>query len=188
MAAALGIPSYGVRAIAQSKNDKNECNQTFSELFIINLISSLVATALYLIAVFLLKDSNSNLALSLVFSGIIIFNIINIEWVYQGFEEYEYITIRSLLIKVISLLLLLVFVRRKSDVVAYAFIICFGIDIVVYKVMNVLMPQSAQMYLLPISIFCVSVCSYIGAIIVTKIADVLIQIAGFFAKSQKRMR
>lgn len=54
--------------------------------------------------------------------------------------------------------------------------------------MNVLMPQSAQMYLLPISIFCVSVCSYIGAIIVTKIADVLIQIAGFFAKSQKRMR
>ena len=126
MAAALGIPSYGVRAIAQSKNDKNECNQTFSELFIINLISSLVATALYLIAVFLLKDSNSNLALSLVFSGIIIFNIINIEWVYQGFEEYEYITIRSLLIKVISLLLLLVFVRRKSDVVAYAFIICFG--------------------------------------------------------------
>ena len=81
MAAALGIPSYGVRAIAQSKNDKNECNQTFSELFIINLISSLVATALYLIAVFLLKDSNPNLALSLVFSGIIIFNIINIEWV-----------------------------------------------------------------------------------------------------------
>ena len=31
MAAALGIPSYGVRAIAQSKNDKNECNQTFSD-------------------------------------------------------------------------------------------------------------------------------------------------------------
>lgn len=68
------------------------------------------------------------------------------------------------------------------------YLISWPIDIVVYKVMNVLMPQSAQMYLLPISIFCVSVCSYIGAIIVTKIADVLIQIAGFFAKSQKRMR
>lgn len=68
------------------------------------------------------------------------------------------------------------------------YLISWPIDIVVYKVMKVLMPQSAQMYLLPISIFCVSVCSYIGAIIVTKIADVLIQIAGFFAKSQKRMR
>lgn len=126
MAAALGIPSYGVRAIAQSRNNKNECNQTFSELFAINLISSLIATALYLIAVVFLKDSNSNFALSMVFSGIIIFNIINIEWVYQGFEEYEYITIRSLVIKIISLLLLFVFVRQKNDVVAYSFIICFG--------------------------------------------------------------
>ena len=126
MAAALGIPSYGVRAIAQSKNDKNVCNRTFSELFTINLISSLIATTLYLIAVFLLRDSDLNTTLSLVFSGIIIFNIINIEWVYQGFEEYEYITIRSLLTKILSLLLLFVFVRQKNDLVAYAFIICFG--------------------------------------------------------------
>lgn len=126
MAAALGIPSYGVRAIAQSRNDKNVCNRTFSELFTINLIASLIATSLYLIAVFLLRDNNSIMELSLVFSGIVIFNIINIEWVYQGFEEYKYITLRSLLIKILSLLLLFVFVRQKSDLVAYAFIICFG--------------------------------------------------------------
>lgn len=126
MSAALGIPSYGVRAIAQSRNKKNKCSRIFSELFTINCISSLIATGLYLIAVFLLKDRDSNPALSLVFSGMIVFNIINIEWVYQGFEEYEYITIRSLLIKIISLLLLFIFVRQKGDVIAYAFIICFG--------------------------------------------------------------
>lgn len=126
MAAALGIPSYGVRAIAQSKRDENSCNKTFSELFIINFISSLMATALYLIVAFFFKINNSNMALALIFSSIIIFNIINIEWVYQGFEEYEYIMIRSLAIKIISLLLLFIFVRKKSDLVAYAFIICFG--------------------------------------------------------------
>lgn len=126
MAAALGIPSYGVRVIAQSRNNKNICNRVFSELFIINLISSLIATFLYLIAVFFLRDNHSNMALSLVFSVVIIFNIINIEWVYQGFEEYEYITLRSLSIKILSLFLLFVFVREKSDLVAYAFIICFG--------------------------------------------------------------
>ena len=43
MAAALGIPSYGVRAIAQSKRDENSCNKTFSELFTINFISSIIA-------------------------------------------------------------------------------------------------------------------------------------------------
>lgn len=126
MAAALGIPSYGVRAIAQSRSNQAIRNKTFSELFTINLISSLIATTLYWIAVFLLKNDHSNMALSIVFSGIIIFNIINIEWVYQGFEEYEYITIRSFLIKILSLLLLFIFAREKSDLVAYAFIICFG--------------------------------------------------------------
>lgn len=126
MAAALGIPSYGVRAIAQSRNNKDMCNKTFSELFTINLISTFVATILYFTALFLLKNNYSNKILSLVFSGTVIFNVINIEWVYQGFEEYEYITIRSFLIKIISILLLFAFVRQKSDLVAYAFIICFG--------------------------------------------------------------
>ena len=34
--------------------------------------------------------------------------------------------IRSFVIKIVSLLLLFIFVRKKSDLVAYAFIICFG--------------------------------------------------------------
>ena len=126
MAAALGIPSYGVRAIAQSKRDENSCNKTFSELFTINFISSIIATVVYLITAFCFKINNSNTALALIFSSIIVFNVINIEWVYQGYEEYEYIMIRSLVIKIVSILLLFIFVRKKSDLVAYAFIICFG--------------------------------------------------------------
>ena len=126
MAAALGIPSYGVRAIAQSKRDENSCNKTFSELFTINFISSIIATVVYLITAFCFKINNSNTALALIFSSIIVFNVINIEWVYQGYEEYEYIMIRSFVIKIVSLLLLFIFVRKKSDLVAYAFIICFG--------------------------------------------------------------
>lgn len=126
MVAALGIPSYGVRAIAQSRNNKQICDKTFSELFTINFISTFVATILYFVALIVLKDNYPNRILSLVFSATIIFNVINIEWVYQGFEEYEYITIRSFVVKVLSLLLLFALVRQKSDLVAYAFIICFG--------------------------------------------------------------
>lgn len=113
MAAALGIPSYGVRAIAQSKRDENSCNKTFSELFTINFISSIIATVVYLITAFCFKINNSNTALALIFSSIIVFNVINIEWVYQGYEEYEYIMIRSLVIKIVSILLLFIFVRKK---------------------------------------------------------------------------
>lgn len=126
MAAALGMPSYGVRAIAQSRENSGVCNKVFSELFVINFISTFLSTVLYLIALFFLKDKYSNTLLTLIFSSIVIFNVINIEWVYQGFEEYEYITIRSLIVKLISLLLLFVFVRQKDDLIEYAAVICFG--------------------------------------------------------------
>lgn len=126
MAAALGIPSYGVRAIAQSRKNKEACNKIFSELFTINFIATFFSTILYFVALFFLRKNYPNTILAFVFSGTIIFNVINVEWVYQGFEEYEYITIRSLVIKSISILLLFSFVRQKTDLIAYAFIICFG--------------------------------------------------------------
>ena len=40
MVAALGIPSYGIREIAKSRNNHNELNKTFTELFCINFIST----------------------------------------------------------------------------------------------------------------------------------------------------
>lgn len=126
MAAALGIPSYGVRAIAQSKKRKEECNKTFTELFTINFISTILALILYFIALYFLRENYHNTLLSFVFSGTIIFNVLNIEWVYQGFEEYGYITIRSFFVKLFSILLLFIFVRQRTDLVAYALIICFG--------------------------------------------------------------
>lgn len=50
----------------------------------------------------------------------IFFNYLNIDWIYQGLEEYGYITGRSVVIKCISLALLVVFVKTREDYVAYA--------------------------------------------------------------------
>ena len=44
----------------------------------------------------------------------------DIDWIYQGLEEYGYITGRSVVIKCISLALLVVFVKTREDYVAYA--------------------------------------------------------------------
>ena len=57
---------------------------------------------------------------------LILFNIINVDWVYQGFEEYKYISIRSLIIKIISFILTILFVKKSTDLVIYSIILTFA--------------------------------------------------------------
>lgn len=124
MFAALGIPSYGVRMIAQTKKNKEICNKTFTELFIINLISTFICALAYFI---LVKFLNAKLImLNYIFGSLIIMNVFNVEWVYEGFEEYKYIAIRSFIIKGLSVIALFLFVNDSSDIFYYAGIVCFG--------------------------------------------------------------
>lgn len=68
------------------------------------------------------------------------------------------------------------------------YLISWPIDIVIYKILSTVLPQCIQMYLLPISILGVSICSYIGAVFVTKIADVLINLMGVITTRAKNVR
>lgn len=126
MAAALGIPSYGIRAIAQASKNKQMSDKVFTELYIINLISTCICVIIYIFFLNFMNLDNISRKLYLLFSILVIFNIFNIEWVYQGFEEYKYITVRNFIIKCISLTLLFVFVKNEKDVMGYGIIVCFG--------------------------------------------------------------
>ena len=43
----LGIPTYGLREISKVRNEKDKLNKLFSELFIINLISTIFFSLIY---------------------------------------------------------------------------------------------------------------------------------------------
>lgn len=122
--AALGIPSYGVRLISQTKKDKELCNKSFTELFVINFLSTMVCVLIYFV---MLNNFGFKITkLNYVFSSLIFLNIFNIDWLYEGNEKYDYIAIRSLVVKAISLVLLFLFVHDKTDIFMYAIIVCFG--------------------------------------------------------------
>lgn len=120
--AALGLPSYGVREFAKVREKRNQRNKLFTELLLLNIISTTFAVIGY----FLLVNANDGFKgewfLYAACGLAIAFNYLNIDWMYQGLEEYGYITGRSLLIKGISLLTLFFFVKTKQDYVAYALI------------------------------------------------------------------
>ncbi len=48
------------------------------------------------------------------------------EWLYAGLEQYEYIAKRSISIKIISLVLIFLFIHKKDDYIVYAAILALG--------------------------------------------------------------
>ena len=128
MIASLGIPLYGVREIAKVRKNKSKLSQTFSEIFIINTISTIFCIILYYLMIFNIGYFNENLTLYIVCGMSIILNILNLDWFYQGIEEYRYITIRSSIVKLISIVLLALLVKRKEDYIVYAMISIIAIS------------------------------------------------------------
>lgn len=120
--ASLGLPTYGVKKIAASRDSRNECSKIFSELFVINAISTLLCSIAYLLMIIAVESFHAKIAISLIVGIQLFANFINIDWVYQGFEDYRYIMYRNLVIKIISLIAVFIFVRNSDDYIVYALI------------------------------------------------------------------
>ena len=120
--AALGLPSYGVREIAKVRENKCERNRLFTELLLLNIISTTLAVIGFFGLVFINAWFHGEWALYAACGLAVFFNYLNIDWMYKGLEEYGYITGRSLLIKGISFTALFLFVKTRQDYVAYALI------------------------------------------------------------------
>ena len=121
--AALGLPTYGVREIAKVQNNQTLSNKTFTELFLINAVTTTVSAAAYVALVFSPLGKNFDKKLMLCFCFFILFNYLNIDWLYKGKEEYVFIALRSVFIKTVSLAATFIFVRTKEDYIKYAVIV-----------------------------------------------------------------
>lgn len=123
MLAAMGIPQYATREVARCREGPQALGKLTSELLVIHLAAGVVSLGGYLLFVGLLPGEK---LLYWIFSLELVFQLCNIEWLFEGREEYRFIALRSLGVRVLSLGALLLFVRTPSDVPRYALILCFG--------------------------------------------------------------
>ncbi|MGN0966532.1 MAG: flippase [Candidatus Coprovivens sp.] len=124
--AGLGIATYAVREGAKLRNDRNEISAFASQVFSINILSTVVSYILLFLCVFIFPKVQSYSACIYIFSIQIVFTTLGTEWIYSIFEEYTYITIRSIVFKILSIVMLFVFVRRPGDYLNYAGITVFS--------------------------------------------------------------
>lgn len=126
MIAQLGIPTYGIRACAQVRDDHLKLTRTVHELLFINLIMTIISYVGLVIALLFVPRLESERTLYIVTSFAIILTTIGIEWLYKALEQYTYITIRSIVFKAISLIAMFMLIHSKSDYIIYAGITVFS--------------------------------------------------------------
>lgn len=119
MVAQLGIPTYGIRACAKVRDDKEKLSRTVQEIFSINLVMSLVVYIAFFWAVFNVGQLAEDRLLYMICSTTIVFNLLGMEWLYKALEQYSYITIRSILFKFIALILVFVLIHDQDDYLFY---------------------------------------------------------------------
>lgn len=103
----LGIPMYAIREIARDRNDMVKMNRTATEILLLHTILTLVGYIVVAILCFTVPQIQANVTLFLVLSLTIFFTAIGCEWFYQGIEDFKYITVRGLIVKTLSVILLL---------------------------------------------------------------------------------
>lgn len=132
--AALGIPYYGIREIAQIKESIEKQTRFVSEIISISILSSLLYTFVFFLTLLFIPQLNENYKIFIIAAIVLYFTPIKIEWFFSGKEEFGYITLRSLIIKTLSVILLFLLVKTKDDLLTYVAI--YAISVVTNDIWN----------------------------------------------------
>lgn len=124
--AAFGVANYGIRACAQVRDNKEKLSKTVQEILFINIVLMSFIYIIYFLGVMFIPELKVEKTLFLISGLNILFTIIGVEWLYKGIEQYFYITVRSIIFKLIAFVLVFTCVKTMADYSVYAFIIIFA--------------------------------------------------------------
>ncbi len=127
MFASLGFDTYGQRQIAACQDDKVQKSKVFWELFILKSITTVIALSILYATAFTIGFGANYNALILILSIQIVAVPFDIQFLYRGDEDFMSIAIRSVVMKIISLICIFVFVKEASDTWIYALLMSVSV-------------------------------------------------------------
>lgn len=115
----LGITMYATKKIATVRENKKKLKQTFWEIFLIQFVGCMISYVIFILVLGL----HSSLGLYYMLQGFFILSsAIDISWYFVGIEDFKNASIRSFFVKVISVILIFLFVKDKGDLWQYILI------------------------------------------------------------------
>lgn len=122
--AGFGVYTYGLREISRVRNNKEQRDKLFTELFTISTISSILVTFIYLSYVYFKFNSDNLLKNMLLINSInLISYVFYIEWINEAFENYKFISQKTMIVKLLNLACIFIFIKASDDYFKYLFLI-----------------------------------------------------------------
>ncbi len=116
MVASLGIPMYGAREIARVRDNKEELNKAFNEIFILNVTTTILVFIIYVAVLLVLNKTKSNILFFIIYGVSFLISVFCVEWLFTGLEKFSYISIRAILLQILFIILTFIFIKSEKDV------------------------------------------------------------------------
>ncbi|MGU8832655.1 flippase, partial [Clostridium perfringens] len=117
--AGFGVYQYGLREISRVRDNKEELSQVFTSLFTLTLITNIITILTYIVFIKFNYFGSEIYTVSIILTFNLFSNIFYTEWVNEALENYDFITIKTIIIKLVYVFLLFVFVKTSSNLKEY---------------------------------------------------------------------
>lgn len=118
--ALFGVYQYGLREISRVKNDPKKVSRLFTSLFTINLTTSVLALIAFLLFSFSQYSDEKVFPILLIFGINFIANMFYVEWINEAHENYDFIAIKTIIVRLIYVILLFSLVHSVNDYKIFA--------------------------------------------------------------------
>ncbi len=123
----LGIPMYAIREVAKVRDNPEKMTRITVEILLLHAFLTLLGYMAVAVICLTVTKVQTDIPLFLLLSATIFFTAIGCEWFYQGIEDFKYVAIRGLLVKLLSVVLLFLFVKTKEDILWYGAYTVLGV-------------------------------------------------------------
>lgn len=118
LATLLGINNHGSRTIARQTNDHDR-SKYFWSIYYIQLFLGIIMLVIYNT---IIVSFNKYMIISIIQNLFLLSAIFDVNWYFFGREKFKLTISRNIIIKIISLIMILLFVRNSNDLWIYTII------------------------------------------------------------------
>ena len=116
----LGLNDYGVRTIAQVRDNREELDRTFSAIWQMQLLVAGATLVAWLGYVFLVAGEEKVIALHLTMMSVSC--LVSLDWCLMGLDIFKPIALRNTGVKLAAAACVFLFVKKKEDLWIYGFV------------------------------------------------------------------